>query len=705
MPFHNTYHFVPASGRVSRAGQETRVETINSEDITNGTSGHPARHDRWVPDTYSGRIICRLALERPTLVGGNQRPPMDDNPHAPRFVEPYCTTWRDHQGQEHSWPGIPGSSLRGMIGAVVEAISQSTLRVLENRPYSVRVNVNEGQALSALGRLVRRTTPAADGSQFDLIPVGLPTLEMNHQGNFALPARWYGIFREFTWDQVLTAYVDGYEPVAAPAGRGVQLRLKPGSFLANERPASYDPSHPRFYYASLSLVPFFSQPVTKAWDANLAVLRVKQSGNRQFLLGRNLAHILNLEQWSREPEPQRSYYRRGYLRVLGIEDRDSEMPQTKKHEIFIPHPEGKPEPRFPVPQHVLATFLALGEERARDTENRHPFSLSSINHWQCQDGDLFYFNVDDNGTINEISLSAVWRRKLGARGQPVMQSAHDFFDALSPGHLLTPLRAQPMDGNPRQGYTPAELLLGVVEDHKGEGVASARALASRVRFFDAISFQPPRMASHAITLKTLASPKPPSPALYFHSQTNPNTYIPKGSLDKDSPARHRPNGRKFYLHHPNNGLTGNNPDNWECRSRAADGRDHLRLSCQPLLPDPNNPFWFHLDFDNLTDAELTLLITALQPSPNHRHKLGLGKSLGLGTVKVEILGLFLVDRQGRYGPQALDQPRYTQGWLPASYQNPPLGRPATPARPLPFPMLNNGQGMEIPVREPGGTRG
>jgi len=661
--FHNPYHFVPATGRVQRDGQNRAVETEDYADIKDGRSAHSARHDRWVPDTHSGRLVCRLELERPTLVGAAQTPPADDHANGAKQVEPYLTTWRDPQGQDHTWPGLPGSSLRGMVGAVAEAISQSSLRVLEDRAYSVRVNGREQEkALSALGRLVERKSAGADGPRFDLVPVGLPTLDTKGD-QFALPPRWRGVFSGFTWGQVLTSYVDGYEPVPA-AGGGTQPRLRAETFLATEHPLSFDLGHPRYYYAALAPNMAFQRSVVDAIDAGLAhgfdakrrAIKVKETNGPSFLLGRQLEHVCTLEQWGQLPAPKQRLYVRGYLRVLGIDGRADEMPPTKEHEIFIPHPEGKPEPRLPVPPQVVATFHAIAAERARDTDNRHPFALSGIDHWKCRDGDLVYFDVDEQGAIKEIAISAVWRRRLD-------KSAYDLFDAQTHNHLLTPLRAEPTDLRPRLGLTPAELLFGVVEDGKEKDDASARALASRVRVYDAVAFRKPKTASHPLTLKTLSSPKPPSPALYFHDESDPQTYIPKGRLGNDVGGPHRPNGRKFYLHHPAAGFVGDNPDHWNRKSRAGDQRDHLRLSCRPLVPEQDNPFWFHLDFDNLSDAELTLLVAALRPSNAHRHKLGLGKSLGLGTVRVDIAGLFLVDRQHRYGLNALAQPRYAGGWL------------------------------------------
>ena len=670
--FHNPYHFVPATGRVHRDGQDRAVETEDYADIKEGRSAHPARHDRWVPGTHSGRLVCRLELERPTLVGGAQTAPADGNPNGAKQVEPYRTTWRDPQGKDHTWPGFPGSSLRGMVSAVAEAISQSSLRVLEDRAYSVRVNMGE-DTLSALGRLVERKPAGAAGPRFDLVPVGLPTLHRVGD-RFALPPRWRPVFKDFTWGQVLTAYVDGYEPVPV-AGGGTQPRLRVETFLATEHPTSFDPAHPCYYYAKLTSGMTFQRSVLEPIDADLKhpfdparpALKAKD-GN--YLLGRQLEHVCTLAQWGQLSEPQKNLYVRGYLRVLGIDGRADEMPPTKKHEILIPHPDGKPEPHLPVPQQVVETFHALAKERADETDNRHPFALSGIDHWRCRDGDLVYFDVDEQGAIKEIAICAIWRRRLG-------KSTHDFFDALTHNHVLTPLRADPKDLKPRPGLTPAELLFGVVEDGREKDDPSASALASRVRVFDAVAFRAPKTASHPLTLKTLSSPKPPSPALYFHDGSNPQTYIPKGRLGNDAGGPHRPNGRKFYLHHPAAGFVGDNPEPWTCTSRAGDQRDHLRLSCRPLVPEKGNPFWFHLDFDNLSDAELTLLVAALRPSDAHRHKLGLGKSLGLGTVCVDIAGLFLVDRQHRYGLKALEQPRYARGWLRGQ---PGVGAPAWAAR-------------------------
>jgi hypothetical protein len=72
-------------------------------------------------------------------------------------------------------------------------------------------------------------------------------------------------------------------------------------------------------------------------------------------------------------------------------------------------------------------------------------------------------------------------------------------------------------------------------------------------------------------------------------------------------------------------------------------------------------FYFHLDFENLSKRELALLVYAVRPTSAFRHKLGFGKALGLGTVRIEPLAMFRVDRQARYRQDDLfDKPRFCE---------------------------------------------
>lgn len=169
------------------------------------------------------------------------------------------------------------------------------------------------------------------------------------------------------------------------------------------------------------------------------------------------------------------------------------------------------------------------------------------------------------------------------------------------------------------------------------------------------------------------SPKPPSPPLYFSPDQDPKGHIRKTRLGKGG---HRPKGRKHYLHLPKEQVAVNW---WESREpKHAD----QKLCCNPT--QAGQAFWFHIDFDNLTDAELTLLRTALEPGPAFLHRLGLGKPLGLGSVKVSTQAVLTLDRGARYSSAALaETARYHQAHVPDPDQAPTW--PAPYAADIPAP--------------------
>jgi len=116
-----------------------------------------------------------------------------------------------------------------------------------------------------------------------------------------------------------------------------------------------------------------------------------------------------------------------------------------------------------------------------------------------------------------------------------------------------------------------------------------------------------------------------------------------------------PNGRKIYLHHWKK-FEQFKKSEWETGAKHKNKHLDQKMRCQPM--NAGQDFYFHIDFDNLSEAELGLLLTSLRPDEQFKHRLGLGKSLGLGSVEVAIEGVFLIDRVKRYLEDNLDAPRY-----------------------------------------------
>ncbi len=93
-------------------------------------------------------------------------------------------------------------------------------------------------------------------------------------------------------------------------------------------------------------------------------------------------------------------------------------------------------------------------------------------------------------------------------------------------------------------------------------------------------------------------------------------------------------GRKFYYHHlPDHVLTRTQRDGQNKTVEAA---------------KPGTAFTFDVTYTNLTEQELALLFYAIALEPEMRHKVGMGKPVGLGTAHIEIVRWQPLDRTARY---------------------------------------------------------
>jgi CRISPR-associated protein (TIGR03986 family) len=372
-------------------------------------------------------------------------------------------------------------------------------------------------------------------------------------------------------------------------------------------------------------------------------------------------------------EQLKDSYHRGFLRVMG-EGRS--MPPGRRHELFVPYPvevENDSQARLRIPEFVVARFEELAAQRTEDDKSLpyHPIgtprNITGKDEFTIKTGDLVYYETEPDGkVVSEIALSSIWRGRVETNesGSPANASAHAFFSAVD--QELLPFNPS------REVITIAEQLFGFVEQGKGESLS---ALSGRVRFSHAILEGFTNRDSKAwvnenrgldqpyeseTVLKILSSPKPPSPSMYFKMKNGTGAYIPKSAL---SPEKHQPQGRKYYLHKRKG-------EPWRSQHPHDDVNQKVRIC--PVKPGA--VFFFHVDFSNLSDLELALLSYALQPYdpndqsplPGFRHKIGMGKPLGLGKVRIEPLGLFLVNRNDRYSMNGFFKDRYSEKWLAAS---------------------------------------
>lgn len=108
----------------------------------------------------------------------------------------------------------------------------------------------------------------------------------------------------------------------------------------------------------------------------------------------------------------------------------------------------------------------------------------------------------------------------------------------------------------------------------------------------------------------------------------PRETLKKYYLDRFGEIR----GRKFYWHHTNQLENKKNYQNYEniIKDRAKPTTTTVHF-LKPL-----KTFSFKVEFKNLTDIELGMLIYALELEKDLLHKIGRGKALGLGSCKISI---------------------------------------------------------------------
>jgi CRISPR/Cas system CSM-associated protein Csm3 (group 7 of RAMP superfamily) len=332
--------------------------------------------------------------------------------------------------------------------------------------------------------------------------------------------------------------------------------------------------------------------------------------------------------------PRRGLF--GIIRVLGIQGREREMPQSKRWELFIPI--DSIGPKIVDVEAAAGDFEVLASERASVDPNL-PFlwkgatsRTDSNKRFRLRAGDLVFYE-SKNGKV-ALSISQIWRR-------PIEQTTHDFFGAVSPG--LLPFGAEKAKG--RTSLTPAELLFGFVSQQRSAN-GETQGLGSRVRFGFGLpieaTFEP------QLRLRKLASPKPPSPEMYFHRSGD--RAISKRTLR----ANDQPNGRKLYVHHRPADVqqpTSLGPDGslrWSWQSHTDEAETNLEGHSAVKPIRRGSRFTFPVRFDNLTRGELGLLLYALRPTAPFRHKLGMGKPIGLGSVRIDVDSVELDDRFARY---------------------------------------------------------
>ncbi len=652
--FYNPYHFVPLGKKEEKAHQHW-VDAAPCKNRDNAWIA--AGHSRFAKGRHHGCIHCTLTTETPIFIGATryQKATADQ----PARIAP-C----ELDGN----PAIPATSLRGMVSAIAEAASGSAMRVLENRALSWRKEAKPSEILSALGMIIKKQNNKGEIRYF-LRPLALPTLRK--KGN-----------RYSVDDCYRKMFVEKNRPRLK-----VYIGSPPGA-------KSYVRARPVFYYMNLAQ--------DLSFDEQGLLLRhtsLRHPANYSFVIGQMpLAGNTDPVRETEATEYQKKHWVRGILRIMRKDGR--EFPETRKHELFIPYPEEAENWKdFPIKPEAIERFHQIAAERTASAEdtpyqpvgtqrNDEPGKYNK--DLRIKNGDLVYFRPDASGSeVEEISFSAIWRAGPTKEGGKPAR-LHDFI----PDKELLPF-------NPLRKYlSPAERVFGFVEERSEEEKSSnmAAAYAGHVRFTAArwdgnLRNGHDSPYQHEVTLKILDSPKPPSPALYFRNRGETNSYIEKKALALE---KHEPQGRKFYLHKYQKTRAP-----WATHPENVHGNLKQKSRITPLHGGLS--FSFSIRFDNLDDFELGMLLYALSPNDRFQHKIGMGKPLGLGSVKITVDRVITGDRVTRYrerGPFSSDPGEAPLDWHACRDQFKQQMKDIAPAAIEALELMGDPEKVKLPVHYP-----
>jgi CRISPR-associated protein (TIGR03986 family) len=597
--FVNPYTFLPATPRTSQPDGLA--------------DGPPLAHDRLHDDHITGRLPVRLTVHTPLLLLDPSRAeyadPADDSSHATYPVL-----------SRNGCPYLPATAVKGMLRAAYEAVTNSRLGIFTGHQDRLarRMPVTESQhmvpaRISDDGRhivLLPGDTPPGDQAKPGplLHAAWLPrypdraavTYPGRHPGK-NLPEHgheveaWVERIRHHRWNKGSQKHQQDFDfwrvRTLVPVGR--PLPDPPERGPENPRPADG-----RNWHEATG-----ERKRVTGWVCITNRNVNKKHDERLFFTSQSEAQTPDLtpllvQQWE---ETIRDY--RAAHRHQEIHSRSGADGGTAEPDAY------------------------LGGEPGRTAWSPHQYEDDRLT---LGPGALCYAHMPDG-------------HKKVAGLYPVMISRQLFKE--SPAELLDPSLRPAVS---RDELSPADRVFGWVRAD-GRGAERGRL---RIGPVDTTGFTTTDFGTEGAPLAVLGRPKPQQARFYLG--TGPDGTTPLGdrtSGDRWYTDRQRLRGRKAYWHHRDvpEGYW-DNPE--QDRTQQPDRTGRFQEYRRPDTPDgprrdtqnrsvrgwiaPDSTCTFTITVTDLTDIELGALVWLLTLPDGHYHRLGYGKPLGFGSIRLGI---------------------------------------------------------------------
>jgi len=539
--------------------------------LADAGAGAPGGHDRYLPEAWSGRLEVELTTVTPLLLVDGARASGAEGEHRRDPVR------LDGQGR----PLLATTSIKGMLRAAYEAVTNSRFGVLaaHDRPVAFRQVASQGLETVPV-RLVRRNGEV----------MAQPMLGLASMGS-------QGAGRSMKEIAMHAAWVPCYDPGAAGGGRSRGAEWYAEFAHGDQVHARLSPQRKGFRYWQVEEMVPVGQP---------------------------------------RPIPRSD----SETVVTGFFVRCHRTTQAKRYERLFFNPDG-PEPApLPLAKGVEPRWRQLiedyREQHRREREDRRRRDRG------CRD-----YRVDP-GT-GELAEAAIPRHacdesalelKEGTLAYARIRGGRvtDLFPVMISRelHPRAPAELVPEDVRPAREpaeLSPADRVFGTVHQ------------AGRLRFGRIVLRTPVERALRRIEgglpLAVLSTPKK-AQARFYLARDRLGTPLPDGAPKQEIGYRdgHWIRGRKVYLF----GERALERAHWDPeRALAARGGDHEYVRPELTRDDqnrtiegwvePGTVFSFSIEFTNLSTVELGALLWLLSDQVPY-HRLGLGKPLGLGVVRL-----------------------------------------------------------------------
>ena len=554
----------------------------------------PPPHDRYVGLT--GRITCKVEAITPLFISDSHA--VDEKPNGHKV-------YRFFQVDGH--PALPASSLRGMIRAVFEAVTNSCFAVFDKDPLSLRLSSHRAPWLVP-ARVER------DGDKWKLrLLTGTTPLQIETSDKKGPEEMQYAAWSATYWPIKPSKTLRGIGPKGRKLPQKQLNRRK--AFIQRTRSSIFNPDgivHGEECYARLRRFQH-PHPRIQFWD--VVEIRRDRSALGETQEGERIE--------------------RGWLCITNqnIESKHSER-------FFFRAEDNRTGPEYiELPEDVRRAYEALikdYQKRHRDAVqkrrrkgqspdqpigNEPAFSrfVYRSKEQELMGGELVYAMLE--GTVHAPRV-----RFIVPVSVPRVSYEHGVGDLLRKFWHLPRCEAY-------NHLCPACRVFGWVrEGAEGIGQEVPTAYAGRVRFThgtlpDGVS--PSELPE--TTLAILSTPKPTTTPFYLLNKDGQ----PDSTVTYDTEGA-RLRGRKFYRHQ------GKVKESEYQRNEKSDQNRTVRGALKP-----GATFTFTVDFENLASLELGALLYALELEEGLYHRLGYAKPLGFGSVKITVEKVEIVDWQKR----------------------------------------------------------